>query len=130
MDPRRLSAGSAAPDRHELGNLGEDLALAFYRACGFRCRDRRWRRGGGEIDLIVARPGLLVFAEVKYRGPGSLGRAVDSVHPAQLRRLRKLARRWCGEHAVADAQLRLDVVAIDLLGEGRGLALRHFPGVG
>jgi len=112
----------------DLGRLGEDLALAFYRVHGFQCRDRRWRRAGGEIDLVVQRPGLTVFVEVKSRGPGSLGRAPSSVGVAQLRRLRRLAGRWCHEHPSRD-DLRLDVVTVDVLPEGRGLALRHFPGV-
>ena len=113
-----------------IGRLGEDLALGFMSACGFTCRDRRWRRGGGEIDLVLSRPGLVVFVEVKARGPGSLGRAVEAVTPAQLRRLRLLARRWCQENAANGAELRLDVITVDLGGEGRGMVLRHFPGVG
>lgn len=111
-----------------IGMLGEELALQFYRLCGYECLDRRWRRGGGEIDLVVRRPGALVFVEVKVRGPGSLGPAVDAVHPAQLRRLRRLAGRWCHEHRSTGASPRLDVVTIDLAGEGRGLVLRHYPG--
>jgi putative endonuclease len=113
-----------------LGRLGEDLALQFLLAHGFVCRGRRWRRGGGEIDLVVARRDLLVFVEVKTRGPGSLGRAVESVHPAQVQRLRRLARRWCHENGPPPPQLRLDLVAIDVAGEGRGLVLRHLPGIG
>jgi len=113
-----------------IGRLGENLALGFLSACGFTCRDRRWRRGGGEIDLVLSRPGLLVFVEVKTRGPGSLGRAVEAVSPVQLRRLRLMARRWCQENDASGAELRLDVVSVDLGGEGRGLVLRHFPGVG
>lgn len=112
-----------------LGQLGEHLALAFYQAHGFDCRARRWRRGGGEIDLVVQRAGLTVFVEVKARGPGSLGRAVDAVHPRQLLRLRRLAARFCAEEGAAERR-RLDVVAVDLFPEGRGLVLHHFPDVG
>ncbi|HOX26789.1 MAG TPA: YraN family protein [Candidatus Krumholzibacteria bacterium] len=113
----------------DLGRLGEDLALVFLQSCGYTCLARRWRRGGGEVDLVVARSGLVVFVEVKSRGPGSLGTAVQAVSPAQLRRLRAMARRWCWERGTAGASPRLDVVAVDLSGEGRGLVLRHFPGV-
>lgn len=111
------------------GHLGEDLALAFYRAHGYHCRARRWRRGGGEIDLVVERAGCTVFVEIKARGPGSLGRAVEAVSGTQLQRLRRLAGRFCAEEGAA-AELRLDVVTIDVLPEGRGLVLEHFPGVG
>ena len=111
-----------------LGRLGEDLALAFLGALGFACRDRRWRRGGGEIDLVMQRADLTVFVEVKTRGPGSLGRAAEAVSPAQLRRLRRLAGRWCAERRPTP-RLRLDVIAIDIEPRARGLVLRHFADV-
>lgn len=112
-----------------LGQFGEQLALAFYQAHGFHCRARRWRRGGGEIDLVVERADITVFVEVKARGPGSLGRAVEAVHARQLLRLRRLAGQFCAEEGAAE-QRRLDVVTVDLLPESRGLVLRHFPDVG
>ncbi len=117
-------------DRYAAGRLGEEFALGFYRACGFQCRDRRWRRGGGEIDLVLERAGLIVFVEVKFRGPGSLGSAVESVSPMQLRRLRRMAGRWCHENGGGAGDRRLDVVTVDLAGEARGMVLRHYPGVG
>lgn len=112
------------------GRLGEELALGFYGLCGYTCLARRWRRGGGEIDLIVTRPGQLVFVEVKLRGGGSWAAAAEAITPAQLQRLRRLARRWCHEHGTGGAALRLDVVTLDMAGEGRGLILRHYPGAG
>ncbi len=112
----------------DLGRLGEDLALAFYQVHGYRCRARRWRRGGGELDLVVDRGPLTVFVEIKARGPGSLGRAAESVSRRQLQRLRRLAGLWCAANGVA-GDCRLDVVALDVLPEGRGLVLQHFPGV-
>jgi len=126
----RASNESARVGCARLGRLGEQLAEQFYLACGYTCCDRRWRRGGGEIDLVVRRPGWLVFVEVKTRGPGSLGRAAEAVDARQLARLHTLARRWCWEHGTAGEQLRLDVVAVDLAGEGRGLRLQHYRGVG
>jgi putative endonuclease len=111
-----------------LGRMGEELALAYLRALGFVCRDRRWRRGGGEIDLVMQRADLTVFVEVKARGPGSLGRAVEAVSPRQLARLRRLARRWCVENAPTP-RLRLDVVTIDVRPNARGLVLQHHTDV-
>ena len=113
----------------ELGRLGEDLALSFYRIHGYRCLDRRWRRGGGEIDLVLCRDQVTVFVEVKSRGPRSLGRAAEAVSPYQLQRLRQLARRWCWERGGHVLHPRLDVVTVDALPEGRGMVLRHYPGV-
>ena len=50
-----------------LGRRAELLAALHYRARGYRILSRRYRAHGGEIDLIAARPGLVVFVEVKAR---------------------------------------------------------------
>jgi putative endonuclease len=114
-----------------IGRLGEDLALGFYTACGYECLARRYRRAGGEVDLIVARSRLVVFVEVKARGPGSWTPAHAAVTAAQLRRLRGAARAWLADQPAAlQTDLRCDVVAVQFGGEGRGVVLRHFPGVG
>ncbi len=114
-----------------MGRLGEDLALGFFTACGYECLARRYRRAGGEVDLIVARTHLIIFVEVKTRGPGSWTPAHAAVTAAQLRRLRGAARAWLAEQpAPPSTDLRCDVVAIQFGGEGRGVVLRHFPAVG
>jgi len=115
--------------RHDLGAAGEALAAAFLESCGYRVLDRRWRRPGGELDLVVARRGLVVFVEVKTRGAGALDRPEAWVSGRQQGLLRRLARRWLAEHpGVATAGCRCDVVAVEHGGDGRGCRLRHFPG--
>jgi putative endonuclease len=114
---------------HDLGAAGEAMAALYLQACGYRVLDRRWRRPGGELDLVVARDGLVVFVEVKTRGPGALDRPEAWVHARQRRTLRRLAGRWLAEHpGLAAAGCRCDVIAVDHGGEGRGLRLRHLAG--
>ena len=116
-------------DNHALGRAGEEFAARFLESCGYALLERRWRRPGGEIDLIAARAGLVVFVEVKTRGPRALAGPEAGLRPRQRSGLRRLARRWLAEnpHRLA-AECRCDVVAIEFAGEGRGLILRHFPG--
>ena len=116
-------------DPHGLGAAGEDLAAAFLAACGYQVLARRWRRPGGELDLVVVRAGLVVFVEVKTRGPGALDRPEAWVSGRQQMLLRRLARRWLAEHpGTASVGCRCDVVAVEHGGEGRGCRLRHFRG--
>jgi len=99
--------------------------------CGYICVDRRYRRCGGEIDLVVRKGGTLVFVEVKTRGPDALAppEAWFSVH--QMRRLRRLALQWLSEHqAGAHGDLRFDVVAVQFGGADQGASIRHLVGVG
>ena len=107
------------------------MALQFLQQCGYRCLDRRFRRPGGEIDLVLRRGDLLVFVEVKTRGPGSPAPAESWVHPRQLVRLRRLARVWLADHGgCPSGGCRFDVVAIDFAGEEEGMMVRHLAGVG
>jgi putative endonuclease len=114
-------------DNHALGRAGEDLAARFLEACGYTLLARRWRRPGGEIDLIVARDGRVVFVEVKTRGPRALAAPEGGMRGRQRSCLRRLARRWLAENPERlGGECRCDVVAIEFGGEGRGLTLRHF----
>ena len=116
---------------HSLGEWGEAMALGFLQRCGYRCLDRRFRRPGGEIDLVMLRGDLLVFVEVKTRGRGSPAAAEFWVQPRQIQRLRRMARIWMHTNGgCPPAGCRFDVVAIDFSGEEEGLTLRHLAGVG
>ncbi len=101
------------PDsRRALGAAGEDLAAAWYEAEGYRVLARNWRCRDGELDLVVARPGVLVFCEVKTRRGDAFGGPAAAVTHAKQQRIRGLALRWLGEHSMRAPSLRFDVVAI------------------
>lgn len=116
---------------HRLGEWGENVARVFLEFCGYRCLDRRYRRPGGEIDLIMRQGDLLVFVEVKTRSGPPLAPAETWLSRAQLRRLRRLAVQWLAEHpGQAPGDLRFDVVAVELVGRREGGAIRHLAGIG
>lgn len=97
-----------------LGAHGEDLAAEWYRSGGYRIVARNWRCREGEIDLIAARGGTVVIAEVKTRSSRSFGSPAEAVNHAKQRRLRTLAARWLASsdgprHPV---QVRFDVVSV------------------
>jgi putative endonuclease len=111
-------AGRDRPRAHRqrLGALGEDRAADWYRAAGYEVIARNWRCAEGELDLVVALPGELVFCEVKTRTSDRFGVPAEAVTAAKQRRLRTLAARFLAEHPLPDAQgarsLRFDVVAV------------------
>ena len=118
------------PSNHSLGEWGEDAARLFLEMCGYKCLDRRWRRSGGEIDLVVQRDGLLVFVEVKTRGPRCGTGPEAWVTRPQLRRLRRMAVRWIAEHpGCRNRGYRFDVVAVAHGGSRGGSEIRHLVGV-
>ncbi len=94
------------------GQFGEDEAARWYAAQGYRIAARNWRCPLGELDLVVAAPGAIVFVEVKARATDRFGGAVAAVGWDKQRRLRRLAARWLAEHPEHHGHVRFDVAAV------------------
>ncbi len=115
----------------ERGLRGEAMALLFLEDCGYRCLAKRFRLPGGEIDLVMEGPGVVVFVEVKVTGPGGLGDPCARVTPRKLTSMRQMARRYLLDHPGGqDSWIRFDVVGIKVDGDGQGMRLTHLSGVG
>ncbi|MFN9671940.1 MAG: YraN family protein [Microcystis sp.] len=56
-----------------VGELGENLVADWWQLQQWHILQRRWRSGGGEIDLIVLSKSqaILAFVEVKTRSAGN-----------------------------------------------------------
>jgi putative endonuclease len=111
----------ATPQGHRnlaTGNQGEDAAARWYEAHGYAVLARNWRCQDGELDLIVARQGELVFCEVKTRASTRYGTPAEAVTSTKQRRLRRLAARYLAEAAPPGHRraLRFDVASV-LAGE-------------
>ena len=102
--------------RQRLGARGEDRAADWYRAAGYDVVARNWRCAEGELDLVVGRPGELVFCEVKTRSSDRFGVPAEAVTIAKQRRLRMLAARFLADQppdaGTAGRNVRFDVVAV------------------
>jgi putative endonuclease len=98
--------------RRALGVRGEDAAAAWYRARGYEVLARNWRCPEGELDLVVAGPGTIVFCEVKARSTSAFGTPFDAVTPAKQRRLRRLAGAWLRQSTVRRPSVRFDVAGV------------------
>jgi putative endonuclease len=114
-------------DRNDHGALGEHMACLYLVMRGMRFVDRRFRIRGGEIDLVMAQSGVVIFVEVKTRVSAQAPLPEERVSRAQLRRLRRAAGHWLRKWGQHEAICRFDVVTVDL-GETPGEAIiRHFP---
>jgi len=120
---------------HRRGEWGENVARVFLELCGYRYLDSRYRRPGGEIDLVMRQGSLVVFVEVKTRTDTGLGLPEECIYPRQKQRIRRLAGRWLAEHrGQAPGDVRFDLVAISVGAAGSehsevGASIRHLPGV-
>jgi putative endonuclease len=117
--------------QHELGRLGEHLALEHYERLGFALLARNHRTPRGELDLIVCDRHAIVFAEVKTRRVGGLDPLL-SITPRKVSHLRALAAGWLAQSPGRPrrAQLRLDGVAVIIGHDDRLVSLEHLEGIG
>jgi putative endonuclease len=101
-----------ADHRRALGAAGEALVARWYEANGYEVVDTNWRCRDGELDLVLAAPGVLVFCEVKTRRSRAFVAPYEAVTPAKQRRIRRLAVRWLGERGVRARTIRFDVASV------------------
>lgn len=119
--------------RRSVGALGEQLAEAHLVRAGYRVLERNYRSRYGELDLIAAGRGCLVFCEVRARvaraggSAPAFGGPLDSIGPAKRRQLRRMARQWlAGRRAVPAADtLRFDAIGVIVAPGGRLISLEH-----
>ena len=86
---KRLLGGK----QESTGDIGEKAAEGFLkREKGFKIRERNWRHGKDEIDLIATEDEILVFVEVKTRRAGGLVPGYYSVDKRKKRALKRAVR--------------------------------------
>jgi putative endonuclease len=104
--------------RVHLGEIGENLACDELRRRGYAILARRYRRRGGEIDIIAADGPTVVFVEVKARTGVAFGSGAEAVTGTKRRRLASIAADFMVRHRLADRPCRFDVVAITFARDG------------
>lgn len=91
---------------------GETMALKHLKRKGFKYVESRYRRGHGEIDLIMKDKKVLVFVEVKYRKSGHIGDGLIAVTPQKQNRMISAAMCYIVENSLMHSKMRFDVVEI------------------
>ena len=113
-----------------IGDLGERRAARYLRLRGFRIRERNYRAGKYEIDLIAASWRTILFVEVKTRSY----RAVDlesaappslAVDADKMRFTRAAAMRYLRENPTKKRP-RMDVIEVWLV-EGKVKKIHWIP---
>ena len=107
----------------ELGAAGEEAACAFLRRRGYRIIERNYRCPFGELDVIAAKGGMLVFCEVKTRRGGDIEEALGAVDERRRRRMGRAASFYLSERGEGYGGCRFDVIA--LLKRGGGWRIVH-----
>jgi putative endonuclease len=98
----------------QLGQAGEDLAVAALKNRGYNMVETNYTCPLGEVDVVARHRGCLVFVEVKTRRSLRFGAPQEAVSPAKQARLRRLAEYYVKDKRLKPGPVRFDVVAITL----------------
>jgi putative endonuclease len=61
-----------------VARIGKDIATNYLRKKNYTIIERNFRKGYGEIDIIVVHNDILVFVEVKTRSTNLYGGAIEA----------------------------------------------------
>lgn len=117
MDPRR-----------ELGNSGEQKAIHFFEAKGWKIVATQYRTPVGEIDLVALDGQEVVFVEVKTRRSLTSGYPEESVTRRKRRHMAAAAHLFLLKKGWQEKPYRLDVLAI-IEQLGKPDDIQHFEAV-
>jgi len=95
----------------ETGMRGEDIALAWLEARGFRLLDRNWRSGHKELDLVVESAERVHFVEVKTMTPPLYIRPYEKVDERKQALLASAARSYVTRRNVTK-EIQFDVISV------------------
>jgi len=103
-----------------LGRKGEDLAVSFLAGKGYQIRNRNWKAGKLEVDIIAETGEFIVFVEVKTRSEDFLESPQDAVTRDKQRSLVLAADNYIRWHDIAK-EVRFDVITV--LAKGQTLTI-------
>ncbi len=98
--------------RHnEFGQISEDRAAAYLMAHGYTIRDRNWRLGHKELDIIAQKNDTLAIIEVKARRNNRYGDAMEAVTDDKIHKIIQAADAYVRYHRI-DLKVRFDIIGI------------------
>ncbi len=95
----------------ELGILGEQKASEFLLSKGYLIRQKNWRYGNDEVDIVAETEDYIIIAEVKTRKSGSISTPEFSVNKRKQNFLIRAAQAYAEKFEI-EKEIRFDVVAV------------------
>ena len=100
--------------RHEIGKLGENLAVQYLEKMGYKILERNFECRQGEIDIIALDKEELVFVEVKTRKSFIYGMPIEAVSDIKQKHLFKAIEYYLYKRNLENEFIRIDVIEVYL----------------
>jgi putative endonuclease len=107
----------------ELGNKGEEIAVAHLKSLGYEILNVNWFSNHLELDIVARDGNELVIVEVKSRGSDSYEHPSEAVSNKKIRFLVNAAEAYIQEKDI-NMDTRFDVISIIFM--GKTIELEHF----
>lgn len=102
--------------RHEIGKLGEELAVGYLQKQNYKIIERNFECRQGEIDIIALDKNELVFIEVKTRTSIKYGKPAEAVNQIKKKHLIQAVKYYLYARHLENEFIRIDVIEIYLYG--------------
>lgn len=96
---------------NELGITGEELAVNYLITKGYSIRERNWRSGHKELDIVAMTENELVIVEVKTRRNNDYGNPEDAVNNKKIKRIVAATDAYIKRNRL-DIRVRFDIITI------------------
>ena len=113
-------------NKRSLGNIGEEIALEYFKRNGFEIYERNYRTRFGEIDLIAKKRNLIIFVEVKTRKSLDFGEPIEAIDKRKQQKIKFLANLYLSK-IKGSYQVRFDVFLLVLDENNKILSWEHIP---
>ena len=104
-------------EHNETGKHGEQVAVDFLSAKGFKILERNWRFKKNEVDIIAQDGDEIVFVEVKTRHENYLVEPELTVSKKQQRSIINAAEQYIISRDI-DLEARFDIVSVVISSQG------------
>ena len=109
--------------RQEAGKRGEDIAAQYLLNQGYELLARRYRKRGGEADIIAKQGDTYVFCEVKSRSTNLYGTGAEAVTRKKQQAIQTACLSYLNENQIVFFNVRFDVLEVNL----KDASVHHIP---
>lgn len=111
--------------RGEIGRRGEEEAILFLKNRGLFFREKNWRAGRKEVDIIMEDENIIHFIEVKTRSIPSLISPFESINKKKQKNILSAAASYLRINKIKKEVL-FGVVSVEVL-NGKIYNIEYFP---
>lgn len=110
----------------EIGDEGEELAVAYLESKGYTILERNYHFERAEVDIVAYNnESCIVFTEVKTRSSSNYGEPEEYVDDQKIQNVYKAAEAWIYERKMDGVPVRFDVISI-LQENNEAPDIKHF----